>query len=99
MVDRARERSNTKDGNRVLVTGFSKNADVAKLADAQVSGSCGQPCKFKSCHPHQKSTNFDKKFVDFFLSIEIAYTKQKRWQWFIDKEKMYAIIRSRLQTE
>ena len=54
MVDRARERSNTKDGNHVRVTGFSKNADVAKLADAQVSGSCGQPCGFESLHPHQK---------------------------------------------
>ena len=31
-------------------------ADVAKLADAQVSGSCGRPCRFKSCHPHQKQT-------------------------------------------
>ncbi len=29
-------------------------ADVAKLADAQVSGSCGRPCRFKSCHPHHK---------------------------------------------
>ena len=46
-----------------------------------------------------KSTNFDKRFVDFFLSIQIAYTKQKRWQWSIDKEKMYAIIRSRLQAK
>ena len=34
------------------MTGFSKNADVAKLADAQVSGSCGQPCGFESLHPH-----------------------------------------------
>ena len=27
-------------------------ADVAKLADAQVSGSCGQPWGFKSLRPH-----------------------------------------------
>ena len=27
---------------------------MAKLADAQVSGSCGQPCGFKSRRPHQK---------------------------------------------
>ncbi len=30
------------------------DADVAKLADAQVSGSCGQPCRFKSCRPHHE---------------------------------------------
>ena len=30
-----------------------KLADVAKLADAHDSGSCGRPCRFKSCHPHQ----------------------------------------------
>ena len=29
-------------------------ADVAKLADAHDSGSCGKPCRFKSCHPHHK---------------------------------------------
>ena len=30
------------------------NADVAKLADAQVSGSCGRPWGFESLHPHHK---------------------------------------------
>ena len=34
----------------------TEKADVAKLADAQVSGSCGRPCRFKSCHPHQKES-------------------------------------------
>ena len=34
--------------------GYIINADVAKLADAQVSGSCGRPCRFKSCHPHHE---------------------------------------------
>ena len=29
------------------------NADMAKLADAHDSGSCGKPCRFKSCYPHQ----------------------------------------------
>ena len=29
-------------------------ADMAELADAQVSGSCGRPCRFNSCYPHQK---------------------------------------------
>ena len=28
-------------------------ADMAELADAQVSGSCGRPCRFNSCYPHQ----------------------------------------------
>ena len=40
-----------------IINGFAvyyKNADVAKLADAQVSGSCGQPYGFKSLHPHQR---------------------------------------------
>ena len=30
-------------------------ADVAKLADAQVSGSCGRPYGFESLHPHQRA--------------------------------------------
>ena len=30
-------------------------ADMAELADAQVSGSCGRPCRFNSCYPHQKN--------------------------------------------
>ena len=34
----------------------ARQADVAKLADAQVSGSCGRPCRFKSCHPHHVAT-------------------------------------------
>ena len=29
---------------------------MAKLADAQVSGSCGRPYGFKSLHPHQIRT-------------------------------------------
>ena len=32
----------TKEGNTVVINGhFHRKADVAKLADAQVSGSCG----------------------------------------------------------
>ncbi len=30
-------------------------ADMAKLADALDLGSNGQPCRFKSCYPHQKN--------------------------------------------
>ena len=35
----------------------------------------------------------------FYLSMQIAYITQKRWQWSIDKQKIYAIIRSRLQAK
>ena len=38
-------------------------ADMAELADALVLGTSGQPCRFKSCYPHQKrerlSVNFE----------------------------------------
>ena len=40
---------------RVQVPLTAPHADVAELADALDSGSSGsQPCRFKSCHPHQK---------------------------------------------
>ena len=32
---------------------IERNADVAELADAPDLGSGGQPCRFKSCRPHQ----------------------------------------------
>ena len=32
----------------------SRYADMAELADAQDLESCGQPCRFNSCYPHQK---------------------------------------------
>ena len=40
-----------------------KNADVAKLADAQVSGSCGRPYGFESLHPHQRHPERGAFFV------------------------------------
>ncbi len=34
------------------------SADVAELADAQVSGTCGlSPCRFDSYHPHSTCYN------------------------------------------
>ena len=39
---------------------------MAKLADAQDSGSCGKPCGFESLHPHQKK-NDSRKVVVLFL--------------------------------
>ena len=35
----------------------TKYAGVAELADAPDLGSGGNPCRFKSCHPHQKLPN------------------------------------------
>ena len=46
-----------------------------------------------------KLTNFDKKFVDFPYYTNCICQRKKSWQWSIDKEKMYAIIRSRLQAK
>ena len=41
----------------LLYDKISKNlAGVAELADAPDLGSGGFPCRFKSCHPHQKKT-------------------------------------------
>ena len=32
-------------------------AGMVELADTQDLGSCGQPCRFKSCYPHQKNSS------------------------------------------
>ena len=34
-----------------------------ELADTQDLGSCGRPCRFKSCHPHDKKGSF-QVFLD-----------------------------------
>ena len=53
-----------RDGKRKQ----KKYADVAKLADAQVSGSCGRPYGFESLHPHQSALEICKNciFLRFF---------------------------------
>ena len=51
-MDYQRKRKDYQRKNTVSGNACSSNADVAKLADAQVSGSCGQPYGFKSLHPH-----------------------------------------------
>ena len=48
------------------------NADMAKLADAHDSGSCGKPCRFKSCYPHQINT-YPKGWV-FIWCVKINRT-------------------------
>ena len=40
---------------------------MAKLADAQVSGSCGQPCGFESLRPHQKNEISQVGYLIFSL--------------------------------
>ena len=37
-----------------FIVQWTCSADVAKLADAPDLGSGGQPCRFKSCHPHHQ---------------------------------------------
>ena len=58
-------------------------AGVAELADALDLGSSGQPCRFKSCHPHLKlkssclfmkySSKRDNFFVYYTSFIDIIY--------------------------
>ena len=38
-------------------------ADMAELADAQVSGSCGRPCRFNSCYPHQNRQRLNSIYL------------------------------------
>jgi hypothetical protein len=42
-------------------------ADVVELADTLDLGSSGQPCRFDSCHPHQKKDTL--KSVFFLATI------------------------------
>ena len=63
------------DNLRLCISGAVRYADVAKLADAQVSGSCGRPCRFKSCHPHHlygilhKIRQYPVYFLPFWIII------------------------------
>ena len=45
------------------------NADMAELADAQDLESCGQPCRFDSCYPHQNGGEHCSapRFASFYL--------------------------------
>ena len=36
---------------------YTQFAGVAELADAPDLGSGGSPCRFKSCHPYQKTAS------------------------------------------
>ena len=57
-----RRRSIKKDRNKECIKYTLFYADVAKLADAQVSDSCGQPCGFDSLRPHQRKKSTEKVF-------------------------------------
>ena len=54
---------NSLDFKKDLIYNSKCYADMAELADAQVSGSCGRPCRFNSCYPHQTSQNGNKMLV------------------------------------
>ena len=56
------------------------------------------PGEFDSRHLLQKSASRVKWLVDFVYYANYLY-QAKKWQWSIDKEKMYVIIRSRLQAK
>ena len=46
---------------------------MAELADALVLGSSGQPCRFKSCYPHQIKRRYEK--WTFFLECPISHRR------------------------
>ena len=56
---------------RKIVYNISDNAaaDVAKLADAPDLESGGQPCRFKSCHPHHTAQGSGKRFPVFLRTL------------------------------
>ena len=77
MAFRARRRSVEKDRNQEYLK-ILLYADVAKLADAQVSGSCGQPYGFKSLHPHQQSAVSRDTALLINKKVYKDNTKEKR---------------------
>ena len=56
-------------------------------------------CLLRALSPAPKIDKFRQGACRFYLSIQNIYITQKRWQWSIDKQKIYAIIRSRLQAK
>lgn len=56
----------------LLYVGILVHADVAELADALDLGSSGRPCRFDSCHPHQKRQEVltGSGFPAFYVIIE-----------------------------
>ena len=57
---------------------------MAELADAQDLGSCGRPCRFDSCYPHQKPI---EKSIGFYVIIHLSMAKYK-----INKRKFITFI-------
>ena len=52
---------------------------MAKLADAHDSGSCGKPCRFKSCHPHQiQEVGRGRWFFDLFFMSTAMFCSGSR---------------------
>ena len=52
-------------------------ADVAKLADAQVSGSCGRPWGFKSLRPHHFKRKLNQIRLTFFYAKKAARNERR----------------------
>ena len=44
------------------------SAGMVELADTMDLGSIGQPCRFKSCYPHQLAASVISLAVSFFIS-------------------------------
>ena len=49
-----------------------KPAGMAELADAPDLGSGGRPCRFESCYPHAKSTDFSVLF-EFHVIFRVIH--------------------------
>ena len=59
------------------------HADVVKLADTIDLGSIAHACRFKSCHPHHKTTLF-----------KVVFASKKHWDKDLSQEVFMLIIRS-----
>ena len=46
------------------------SAGMVELADTMDLGSIGQPCRFKSCYPHQLAASVISLAVSFFISLQ-----------------------------
>ncbi len=64
------------------------HADVAKLADAQVSGSCGRPWGFKSLRPHHNI------YCDFHqgISIDVYFLENLKKKNLYGKECIMKVV-------
>ena len=65
-------------GNRGSIPrGVTKYAGLAELADALDLGSSGKPCRFNSCHPHQKKVSTLSML--FLVKSVLRWNKSTAW--------------------